>query len=271
MMGSGAVNAKDLRVRQPEGASNQKLATISAPWCFGSRATSSNVAALARKSRSYSLLFCSTWRITRGQCEDDMEVGHGQQLGGKRGQPLGACVALALGTVPVATRVIGDGLMAAAKTLIVMTTKSRGVATDDSVHHLAVLPVLVRSLPFPGARARCTEDVGHLKGGPSHLFTRLLECLTSSVLDTSRASSGLRPLADDAWTNAGTPSCRRAWHVRAGAGWYGDRRRLRAYASRSCDGACEARRSLRCRSDSGPGDRIGDGHIRPPVVLHAWE
>jgi hypothetical protein len=210
-------------------------------------------------------------RITRGQCEDDMEVGHGQQLGGKRGQPLGACVALALGTVPVATRVIGDGLMAAAKTLIVMTTQSCGAATDDSVHHLAVLPGLVRSLPFPGARARCTEDVGHLKGGPSHLFTRLLECLTSSVLDTSRASSGLRPLADDAWTNAGTPSCRRAWHVRAGAGWYGDRRRLRAYASRSCDGACEARRALRCRSDSGPGDRIRDGHIRPPVVLHAWE
>ena len=37
-----------------------------------------------------------------GQREDDVEVGHGQELGGPRGQPSGACVALALGTVPVA-------------------------------------------------------------------------------------------------------------------------------------------------------------------------
>jgi hypothetical protein len=39
-----------------------------------------------------------------GQREDDVEVGHGQQFGGTRGQPPGACVALALGTVPVAAR-----------------------------------------------------------------------------------------------------------------------------------------------------------------------
>ena len=37
-----------------------------------------------------------------GQGEDDMEVRHGQQLGGTRGQPPGPRVALAPGTVPVA-------------------------------------------------------------------------------------------------------------------------------------------------------------------------
>jgi len=36
------------------------------------------------------------------QGEDDVEVRHGQQLGGTRGQPLGPRVALAPGTVPVA-------------------------------------------------------------------------------------------------------------------------------------------------------------------------
>ena len=37
-----------------------------------------------------------------GQGEDDMEVRHGQQLGGTRGQPPGPRVALAPGAVPVA-------------------------------------------------------------------------------------------------------------------------------------------------------------------------
>jgi hypothetical protein len=81
--------------------------------------------------------------------------------------------------------------MTAAKTLIAMASESRSAATDDGIHDLAVLPGQVRSLPFPEAAARCAEDVGHLKGGPSHRFMRLLECLTSSVRDTSIASSGL--------------------------------------------------------------------------------
>ena len=125
------------------------------------------------------------------QREDDMEVGHGQQLGGTRGEPLGACVALALGTVPVAARVIGDGLMSAAQTLIAMTAERRRAATDDSVHHLAVLRGQMRSMPFREAAARSANDVGHLEGGPAHRFARLLECFTSLGVETSMASSGL--------------------------------------------------------------------------------
>ena len=47
------------------------------------------------------------------QCEDEMVVGHAQQLCAARGEPafLGQC--LALWTVPVPTRVVGDGLMSA--------------------------------------------------------------------------------------------------------------------------------------------------------------
>ena len=48
------------------------------------------------------------------QGEDNMEVRHRQQLSGTRGQPLGACVSLALGAVPVAAGVVRDGLMSAA-------------------------------------------------------------------------------------------------------------------------------------------------------------
>ncbi len=81
--------------------------------------------------------------------------------------------------------------MSAAQTLIAMTTQSSRAATDDRVHHLAVLPGQVRSVALPKTVARCAEDVGHLKGGLRHRFTRLLECLTSSDLDTSIASKGL--------------------------------------------------------------------------------
>jgi hypothetical protein len=75
-----------------------------------------------------------------GQCENDVEVGHGQQLGRTRGEPLAPCVALALGTVPVTTGLIRDGLMSTAKTLIAMTSQRRSATTDDSVHDLAMLP-----------------------------------------------------------------------------------------------------------------------------------
>jgi hypothetical protein len=81
--------------------------------------------------------------------------------------------------------------MSAAKTLIAMTTQGCGAATDDRVHHLAMLQGEMGSLLFPEAAALYADDVGHLEGGPAHRFARLLECLTRSVAETSIASSGL--------------------------------------------------------------------------------
>ena len=125
------------------------------------------------------------------QREDDVEVGHGQQLGRTRGQPSGACVAPALGAVPVPARSIGDGLLPAAGRPSAMTTERRRAATDDGVHHLAVLGCKMRSVPLEEAAAGSTEDIGHPKGGPGHTATRLLECFASLDADGGRASSGL--------------------------------------------------------------------------------
>jgi hypothetical protein len=113
------------------------------------------------------------------QSEDHVEVRNGQQLGRTRGQPPGASVALALGAVPVAARVIRDGQMSTAEALITMAAERRRTTVDDRVHHLAVLESEMRSVSFPEAAARCAEDVGHLEGGPTHRFTRLLECFTA--------------------------------------------------------------------------------------------
>jgi hypothetical protein len=74
------------------------------------------------------------------QCEDNMEVRHRQQLSGPRSQPLGACVSLALGAVPVAAGVVRDDLMSAATALIAMTAQSRRATAGDGVEHLTMLP-----------------------------------------------------------------------------------------------------------------------------------
>ena len=72
-----------------------------------------------------------------------------------------------------------------------MASERRRAATDDGVHHLAVLRGELRSVPLDEAAAACAEDVGHLKGGPAHPFTRLLECFTSLDIETVSDSNGL--------------------------------------------------------------------------------
>ena len=81
--------------------------------------------------------------------------------------------------------------MSAAQAPIAMTAKSRRAATDDGVHHLAVLRGEMRSMPIEEAAAGCTKDVGHLKGGPAHRFARLLECLASAEVETVSVPIGL--------------------------------------------------------------------------------
>ena len=81
--------------------------------------------------------------------------------------------------------------MPAAGASIAMAAQRRRAATDDGVHHLAVLGGKMRSMPIKKAAATSTQNVGHLKGGPGHPFTRLLECFTSPDVDTVSDSSGL--------------------------------------------------------------------------------
>ncbi len=125
------------------------------------------------------------------QSKDEVEVGHGQQLGRARSQPSVASVPLTLGAVPVAAGVIGDGLVSAAGATVAMSAERRRAATHDRVHHLAVLRGKMRSMPSEEAAARYAKDVGHLKGGPAHRFARLLESFSSAEVETVSDSSGL--------------------------------------------------------------------------------
>jgi hypothetical protein len=87
-------------------------------------------------------------------------------------------------------------------------------------------------MPFPEAATRLPNDVGHLEGGSAHRFARLLECLTSSVRDTSMASSGLVVSASLA-----CPSNSES---------FADPHRPPASGSRSCAAADGARLAPRC-------------------------
>ena len=57
--------------------------------------------------------------------------------------------------------------MSAAGASIAMTAERRCAATDDGVHHLAVLRGEMRSMLLDEAVVGYTEDVGYLKGGPN--------------------------------------------------------------------------------------------------------
>ena len=81
--------------------------------------------------------------------------------------------------------------MSASGASIAMTAERRCAATDDGVHHPAVLRGEMRSMLLDEAAAGCTEDVGHLKGGSAHPLTRLLECFISLDIETVSDSSGL--------------------------------------------------------------------------------
>jgi hypothetical protein len=98
---------------------------------------------------------------------------------------------LTLGAVPIAAGVKRDGLMAAVGALIAMTAQCRGATAQDGIEHLAMRPCKMRLLLFPKTVACCTDDVGHLEGGPAPRLLFLLERFTPSGLDTSMASSGL--------------------------------------------------------------------------------
>jgi hypothetical protein len=75
---------------------------------------------------------------------------------------------LALRTVPVPARVIGDGLVTALRTGIDMTAQRSRAAALNGAKGLELLKVKASSIPIQETVALCAEDVGHLHGGPAH-------------------------------------------------------------------------------------------------------
>src|SRR5271169_7155009 len=110
-----------------------------------------------------------------------MSVRCSQQLGAPRGQPAVACLALALRAVPVATRVIGDGAMAAAGALIQMAAHRGGAAPLDGYQDFKMHPGEPRggrsmnrwlAAAMISCCPRCDGDVANSRSGPFIHFLR---------------------------------------------------------------------------------------------------
>jgi hypothetical protein len=70
----------------------------------------------------------------RRQGEHHMIIGDWQQLGSARREPLGGGSPLAFGTMPVATRIVGDARVGTVLAALDMTTERGGTAGLDRRH-----------------------------------------------------------------------------------------------------------------------------------------
>ncbi len=107
------------------------------------------------------------------QGEDDVEIGHGQQLGQACGEPVLGGFALALGAVTVAAGVIGDVVVPAVLTGREVTAKRRRAAALDRRHGLQLVEAQVAGLGPTVAGPVVAEDVLNLDRGARHDGRRL--------------------------------------------------------------------------------------------------
>jgi hypothetical protein len=105
-----------------------------------------------------------------GNGEDHVKVRSGQQFLFPCGKPTLARLGLALGAVPIATRVVRDGLKSALGTGIEVTSERGGAAVQQGAEGFELLEIEARSIPVKETLALGAEDVGHLHGGPSHFL-----------------------------------------------------------------------------------------------------
>ena len=99
--------------------------------------------------------------------EDDVHIPHVEQFALARVEPALPRLRLAPRAVPIATRVIGDGLMPAGVTPIEMPTERGGATARDRPEHGSLLHAKPRMLLDESVTLRM-EDIGHLHGRPAH-------------------------------------------------------------------------------------------------------
>ena len=100
------------------------------------------------------------------QGEDDMEIGHGQEIGLAVGQPLFGSNGLALGAVPITAGVVGDAQMRAILAAFDMTAQRRRSATLDRRHDLQLAEAHMAGMGRTPSQPTVAEDVRHLDRRP---------------------------------------------------------------------------------------------------------
>ena len=125
------------------------------------------------------------------QREHYVDVRHIQQFLFTVREPSVTSVGLAFSAMAVPTRVVGDGLLAAAGALIHMAAERGRAAALDSPQHPKMLPGQSGSILLDKTSARCANDVGHLEGWRVHLLCSLRERFTCSGFENWALSMGV--------------------------------------------------------------------------------
>jgi hypothetical protein len=101
--------------------------------------------------------------------EDHVHVAGGQEFLPTRLQPTVAGLGLTLGTVPISARVVRDGAIPTAGTLIAVPAERGGAATLDGRQHFEMLAGDPATTRFDEFLPRPADEIGHLQGWPIHL------------------------------------------------------------------------------------------------------
>src|SRR5271167_1655507 len=99
-----------------------------------------------------------------------MDVARRQKLLLTRSDPAITCRRLTLRAVAIAAAIVrNSGTMPAAGALIDMTAECRGTTPRDGQQHFDVLPADPLAISFDKSSSGAADEIGHLKGRPTHL------------------------------------------------------------------------------------------------------
>ncbi len=108
----------------------------------------------------------------RGQGEHHVVIRHGQEVRLACFEPALRGTALALGTVPVTARVVGDLRFGTRRTAQRMAAQGGAAALLDGRHDLQLAEAQVAPLVFSPRRPVGAEDIRDLQGGTVHVRLR---------------------------------------------------------------------------------------------------
>src|SRR5712691_5523086 len=132
---------------------------------------------------------CETRQRLRHR-KDDVHVADRQEFLFARRDPLVAGRGEALGTMPIATAVIGEGRLRALLTAIAVAAKRRRAALDQGPKHAPMPAREPHPVRLQKTIAVSAHDVGHLEGWPRHRLCFRRDRRAVSGAATESASSG---------------------------------------------------------------------------------
>src|SRR6266853_3658383 len=152
------------------------------------------------------------------QCEDHVEVVDRQQIGLAGGEPILRRRALALGTMPVAARVVRDPAVATILAAFDMATESSRTAALDGRHHLELAQAQMPSIGPAPSRSVVMEDVSDLQPWAAHRRRARLRLSASPRAAAQAGRAGWSRCGSWWWQRGCKALWSPAWRARAEPG-----------------------------------------------------